>query len=168
MAVKQLCRSAIDDVDQLWAEINVLCDLDHPNILRFLEAYEDRSHFYVVTEACLGGNLLEWLPELCGQESTVRRIAQEVTGVLAHCHSRSVCHRDLKLENILFLRRSMDSPIRVADFGLSKQCSAIVSKRLEWCAARTAALGGLKEEKTSRPASMNKKSSKCSKRFEKL
>ena len=34
---------------------------------------------------------------------------------------RSVCHRDLKLENILFLRRSLDSPIRVADFGLSKQ-----------------------------------------------
>lgn len=35
---------------------------------------------------------------------------------------RNVCHRDLKLENILFLRRSLDSPIRVADFGLSKQC----------------------------------------------
>ena len=41
-----------------------------------------------VTEACLGGNLMEWLPDLKGQETLIRRIAQEVTGVLAHCHSR--------------------------------------------------------------------------------
>lgn len=152
--------------------------------------------FAQVTEACLGGNLLEWIDQLKGQEVVICRIAQEVTGVLAHCHSRylgwistnrlfffgyqtfwaiprwdwtalvtsfslekptktiyshvcwpvffvyiylsitppcclqsppnaeerNVCHRDLKLENILFLRRSLDSPIRVADFGLSKQC----------------------------------------------
>lgn len=143
VAIKQMARSSIEDVDQLWSEINILSDLDHPNILRFLEAYEDRCSFYIVTEACLGGNLMEWLHDLKGQETLIRRIAQEVTGVLAHCHSRSVCHRDLKLENILFLRRSVDSPIRVADFGLSKQCSAhIVSKRLQWSTARATALGG--------------------------
>ena len=41
---------------------------------------------------------------------------------LGNPKQRNVCHRDLKLENILLLRRSLDSPIRVADFGLSKQC----------------------------------------------
>ena len=66
---------------------------------------------------------MEWTEQLKGQGSAICRIAHEVTGVLAHCHSRGVCHRDLKLENILFLRCSLDSPIRVADFGLSKQCS---------------------------------------------
>ena len=44
--------------------------------------------FAQVTEACLGGNLLEWIDQLKGQEVVIRRIAQEVTGVLAHCHSR--------------------------------------------------------------------------------
>eukprot|EP00434_Breviolum_minutum_P029809 symbB.v1.2.026352.t1/scaffold2626.1/size122458/2 len=143
VAIKQMARSSIGDVDQLWSEINILADLDHPNILRFLEAYEDRCSFYIVTEACLGGNLLEWIDQLKGQEVVICRIAQEATGVLAHCHSRNVCHRDLKLENILFLRRSLYSPIRVADFGLSKQCSVhIVSKRLQWSTARAAAIGG--------------------------
>ena len=143
VAVKQMSRASVGDVEKLWAEIHILADLDHPNILRFLEAYEDRCNFYIVTEACLGGNLLEWLDQLKGQEALICRVAHEVTGVLAHCHSRSVCHRDLKLENILFLRRSLQSPIRVADFGLSKQCSAsIVSKRLEWNKARAAAIAG--------------------------
>lgn len=44
--------------------------------------------FAQVTEACLGGNLLEWIDQLKGQEVVICRIAQEVTGVLAHCHSR--------------------------------------------------------------------------------
>lgn len=49
VAIKQMARSSIGDVDQLWSEINILADLDHPNILRFLEAYEDRCSFYIVT-----------------------------------------------------------------------------------------------------------------------
>ena len=42
-AIKQMLRSSIANskCGKLWSEINVLADLDHPNILRFLEAYED-------------------------------------------------------------------------------------------------------------------------------
>lgn len=50
VAIKQMARSSIEDVDQLWSEINILSDLDHPNILRFLEAYEDRCSFYIATQ----------------------------------------------------------------------------------------------------------------------
>eukprot|EP00930_Biecheleria_cincta_P056788 TRINITY_DN42842_c0_g1_i1.p1 TRINITY_DN42842_c0_g1~~TRINITY_DN42842_c0_g1_i1.p1 ORF type:complete len:677 (+),score=101.90 TRINITY_DN42842_c0_g1_i1:120-2150(+) len=143
VAVKQLARASVDNVDKLWSEIHILCELDHPNILRFLEAYEDSRHFYIVTEICLGGSLDEWLVRAQDDLGFVNRVAQEVLGVLAHCHERAICHRDLKLDNILLLRDSIDSPTRVADFGLAKLCSSrIMSQRLAWNEARASALGG--------------------------
>jgi serine/threonine protein kinase len=37
-----------------------------------------------------------------------------------YLHDNNVCHRDLKLENILMSRRSKSSLIKITDFGLSK------------------------------------------------
>eukprot|EP00931_Biecheleriopsis_adriatica_P027106 TRINITY_DN16356_c0_g1_i1.p1 TRINITY_DN16356_c0_g1~~TRINITY_DN16356_c0_g1_i1.p1 ORF type:complete len:711 (+),score=130.84 TRINITY_DN16356_c0_g1_i1:17-2149(+) len=143
VAIKILSRASVHNVDNLWSEINILSDLDHPNILRMLEAYEDSRNIYIVTEVCQGGPLDDWLDRVKGDAAFARRVALEVTGVLAHCHSRGICHRDLKLDNILLLRDSVDSPVRVADFGLAKRCSSrIVWQRLAWNQARAAALSG--------------------------
>mmetsp|Transcript_163545 Transcript_163545/g.289479 ORF Transcript_163545/g.289479 Transcript_163545/m.289479 type:complete len:635 (-) Transcript_163545:87-1991(-) len=138
VAVKQVARSAIDDIDQLWAEIGILSELDHPHVLRFLEAYEDRKYAYIVTEVCLGGDLENWLPKVCGNIPFAMRVARETTSALAHCHMRGVCHRDLKLENILLVRDSIDSPIRIADFGVAKRCSRrVLTQRLQWSRFRS-------------------------------
>jgi calcium-dependent protein kinase len=40
-------------------EINILKQLDHPNILKLFESYEDDKRFYLVTELCTGGELYE-------------------------------------------------------------------------------------------------------------
>uniref|UniRef100_A0A7S1R9Q7 Non-specific serine/threonine protein kinase n=1 Tax=Alexandrium catenella TaxID=2925 RepID=A0A7S1R9Q7_ALECA len=136
VAVKELSVGRAD-VDSLWSEIAILSELDHPHVLRFLEAFEDPRHVYVVTEVCLGGPLSAWLPKVRGDERFVGRVAQEVTGALAHCHARGVCHRDLKLDNILLVRNSIDSPVRVADFGLARRSSKrIFEQRLKWASAR--------------------------------
>jgi len=137
VAVKQLSKSAIDDLDSLYSEISVLSDLDHPNVLRFLEAYSDKKYVYIVTEVCLGGSLQDWAHVVCGNSDFAKRVAREISGALTHCHSRGVCHRDLKLDNILLLRNDVDSPVRIADFGLAKRCSQrILTQRLKWSAAR--------------------------------
>lgn len=39
--------------------------------------------------------------------------------VVAYCHDKGIVHRDLKLENILFVSEEPDSPIKVIDFGFS-------------------------------------------------
>jgi len=41
-----------------------------------------------------------------------------------YCHSNGIAHRDLKPENFLFLTKHDDSPIKVIDFGLSKNFDA--------------------------------------------
>lgn len=136
VAVKELSVGR-DDLDNLWSEIAILSALDHPHVLRFLEAFEDPRHVYVVTEVCLGGPLSDWLAHVKGDERFVGRVAQEVMGALAHCHARGVCHRDLKLDNILLVRDSIDSPVRVADFGLARRSSKrIFEQRLKWASAR--------------------------------
>lgn len=42
-------------------EIEILKSLDHPNILKLYEFYEDEKRFYLVTELCSGGELYEMI-----------------------------------------------------------------------------------------------------------
>ena len=39
---------------------------------------------------------------------------------LNYCHSKGICHRDLKLENFLILNKPPDMTIKLIDFGMSK------------------------------------------------
>ena len=38
-------------------EIELLKHLDHPNIIKFIDAFEDNKRYYIVTELCHGGEL---------------------------------------------------------------------------------------------------------------
>jgi len=40
-------------------EINVLKELDHPNIVKIFEYLEDKANYYIVTEICKGGELFD-------------------------------------------------------------------------------------------------------------
>merc|ERR1719265_246498 len=73
VAVKQVNKSACEDLDELWKEIGILEAIDHPHTLRFLEAYEDYRCIYIVTELCLGGDLLKYLSTICGDVTFASR-----------------------------------------------------------------------------------------------
>ncbi len=51
-AVKIMPKSAIDadDLERFFCEINILKMMDHPNIVRLYEVYEDSKRYYLVTE----------------------------------------------------------------------------------------------------------------------
>eukprot|EP00811_Abedinium_folium_P019220 NODE_2815_length_2139_cov_11.221173.p1 GENE.NODE_2815_length_2139_cov_11.221173~~NODE_2815_length_2139_cov_11.221173.p1 ORF type:complete len:619 (+),score=151.13 NODE_2815_length_2139_cov_11.221173:237-1859(+) len=121
VAVKQIARKNVEDIEGIWTEMRVLHTLDHPNVLRLIEAFEDGKCVYFVTELCHGGSLQHWLPKMTGNVQFARRVICEIARCVAHCHTRGICHRDLKLENMLLVRNASDSPVRVADFGLAKQ-----------------------------------------------
>lgn len=38
--------------------------MDHPNIVRVYEYFEDRSHYFIVLEYILGGDLMDLLEEM--------------------------------------------------------------------------------------------------------
>ena len=44
---------------RLKYEIDILKNLDHPNIVKLYEVFEDKISFYLVTEICSGGELFD-------------------------------------------------------------------------------------------------------------
>ena len=60
-AVKIMKKSVMDEEEQnmLFNEINNLKDLDHPNIIKMFEFFEDSKRYYIVTEICKGGELFD-------------------------------------------------------------------------------------------------------------
>lgn len=60
-AVKVLKKENMDKQEQmtLMNEINTLRGLDHPNIVKIFEYFEDEKRFYIVTEHIQGGELFD-------------------------------------------------------------------------------------------------------------
>ena len=47
--------------EEFMAEINILKNMDHPNIVKLYEFYEDPRTYSLVTEMCHGGELLNYI-----------------------------------------------------------------------------------------------------------
>ena len=59
-AIKQILKARLrKGISRARQEIDILKTLDHPNIIRLHEVYEDHTSFYLVTELCQGGELFE-------------------------------------------------------------------------------------------------------------
>ena len=56
----------------------------------------------LVMEIAAGGELYDYLSERkCLEENEARRVFRQIACAVYYCHKNNICHRDLKLENIL-------------------------------------------------------------------
>ena len=102
-------------------EVEILKQIDHPNIIKIFEFYEDEAFFYIVSELCTGGELFDRIAyETRLSEPDAAMIMKQVFSAVFYCHKNKIVHRDLKPENILYLNESIDSPLKIIDFGTSK------------------------------------------------
>jgi calcium-dependent protein kinase len=123
-AVKTVHKSGLNaehtDPKYRLREIRVLRTLDHPNILRCYELFEDRSRFYIVMELCSGGELFDAIAKRRSlSEAQAAKVMHQLLSCVAYCHEKKVIHRDLKPENILLEDNDGELNIKVADFGSS-------------------------------------------------
>ena len=119
-AMKQVEKSKLPDVRYFETEIKILSLLDHPNIVRLFEVFEDSKNFYLIMELCTGGNLISRMGNKRLKEKQAAVLMEQVVSAIAYCHEKGICHRDLKPQNVLFCNESPDSPVKVVDFGISK------------------------------------------------
>lgn len=122
-AIKTVEKSKLKkDLYILMRELTILMALDHPNIVKFYETYQDENYFHIVMEYCEGGDLIERITA-SGNMSELygAKIIYKILFALSYLHDHGICHRDVKPENFLFVEKSIDSEIKVIDFGLSKQ-----------------------------------------------
>jgi len=123
-AIKSISKTKLspEDLVCLEREVEILSCLDHPNIIKFYETYNDQFYFHMIMELCSGKEVIERILEE-GQisENRVAQIIYKVTSAINYCHNLGITHRDIKPENILFENKEKDAEIKLIDFGLSKK-----------------------------------------------
>ena len=108
------------DLNDMLNEVEIISKLRHPNIIKFYETYHDEKYFHIVMEYCKGKDLFEKINQYGFiSENIVKKIISKLVHAISYCHSKNLTHRDLKLENILFLNNDMESEIKLIDFGLA-------------------------------------------------
>jgi len=132
-AIKRIQKELLteEDYDEVFNEFTTLKQMDHPNICKMYEFFEDKDSFWFVQELCSGGELLDELERIeTFTEAQAALIMKQVLSCVHYCHSQvGVVHRDLKLENILLEECSRKSStngesynpmiVKVIDFGLA-------------------------------------------------
>ena len=112
----------------LLSEVSILRTLDHPNVIRIYEFFEDDKRFFIVMEYCQGGDLFsEILKEKNFSEQIAAKIMQQIFSALSYLHSKNLVHRDLKPENILIEDKKGSLNIKLIDFGMA---TVIKAKKL--------------------------------------
>lgn len=102
----------------LLKEVSILKTLDHPNIIRTYEFFEDLKRFYLVLEYCSGGELFtEILKRQSFSEQDAARIFFQIVSAVCYLHGLGIVHGDLNPENILLEDRRESLSIKLADFG---------------------------------------------------
>ena len=135
-ACKELPIKKINDLEKLKKEINIMSKCDHPNIIKLIEIYEDNRQLDLIMEECLGGTLFDRLlkkmedDDETFSEKDAAIIFKQIVSAIHYCHSQGIAHRDLKMENVLFLYKTQDSPIKIIDFGLSESVQIVNHKDL--------------------------------------
>ena len=83
-------------------EAEMLKNLDHPNLPRIYEFFEDDTKYYIVLEYCSGGDLFDRIIELKSfTEKQAAEILNQILLSVNYLHSKGIVHRDIKPENIL-------------------------------------------------------------------
>mmetsp|Transcript_649 Transcript_649/g.1955 ORF Transcript_649/g.1955 Transcript_649/m.1955 type:complete len:372 (+) Transcript_649:123-1238(+) len=108
---------------EVFKEIDILCSLQHENLLSLIEYFVQGNQIYLFTELVRGGDLMKVLADREHlAEDEARLIFVQLLRGIDHMHQRNIAHRDLKLENILLNSEVPNdfSNIKIADFGLAK------------------------------------------------
>lgn len=106
------------DESKFFEELKLLKDIDHPNIVKVFEHYQDDKYHYLISEFCSGGELFD---KVYLQQAYTEKIAatymKQILSAISYCHINNICHRDLKPENILF--DGYGPLLKILDFGSS-------------------------------------------------
>ena len=119
-AVKAIKKKYVDSTE-FYNEIEVLKALDHPNIIKLFDCYQDKSYYYMVEEYCSGGDLFDYIQkEKFFTERKAGTIFNQLLSAVNHLHKKRIVHRDLKPENIVLIEsKKKDVFIKLIDFGTS-------------------------------------------------
>jgi len=121
-------KKPLDDNDSVIAEANILKQLQHPHIVRFVDFFNSDApaSTFLVMEFCTGGELYDFLTEMkhfptIWSENLIKKIIFEIMSAIDYCHSKGIAHGDLKPQNIMVKHKWTNMgefpSIKIVDFG---------------------------------------------------
>ncbi|MCI0553676.1 MAG: serine/threonine protein kinase, partial [Anaerolineae bacterium] len=116
VAIKILARQLTappEALERFRREAETLRQLDHPNIVKFVDAFEHEGQFVIVMEYIAGGSLHELIKAELLPIERARQIALDLCDALIRAHRLNIIHRDIKPENILLTQGGTP---KLADF----------------------------------------------------
>jgi hypothetical protein len=139
MAVKQMATDEVSrrELSSLENEINLVRNLKHSNIVRYIGTELTPSSLSIFLEYVPGGSLKTLIDKFGSlEESVAKSYTRQLLLGLEYLHRNGIAHRDIKGANCLV---GNDGVIKLADFGNSKHWRPSAS---EAAAAASAAGGG--------------------------
>ena len=121
-------------IEYINNEISILKDVNHPNIIKFIEKHEDSNNIYIVEEFYNGVDLFQALKRYQNgndkgfPEEIVQYIMKEIIEGVKYLHNKRIIHRQISLDNIIInyeneydLKKNniMKGKIKIIDFSLA-------------------------------------------------
>ncbi|KAL5572228.1 hypothetical protein UlMin_021825 [Ulmus minor] len=123
VAVKEIDKKHLSQKvrESLVEEISILRTIDHPNIIRLLEAIETEDRIYLVLEYCDGGDLAGYLHRHGKVSETVaRHFLRQLAAGLQVLQEKHLIHRDLKPQNLLLTNNESTPLLKIGDFDFAR------------------------------------------------
>ncbi|KAG6367284.1 hypothetical protein INS49_001471 [Diaporthe citri] len=98
-------------------EIAIMKLIEHPNIIKILDVWENRNEIYLILEYCDSKDMFSYINRYGKMsERDAVYVFRQMMSAMEYCHSFNICHRDLKPENILL---SHTGEVKIIDFGMA-------------------------------------------------
>jgi len=136
VVAKRVCER-----ERLTRELDVLRGLDHPNLVKVLEVWEDHRAICILLEPVPGYDLLTAVGTsgLLLSELLMAQLTRQLLLGLQQLHSAGLAHEDVQPRNILAsegVLPGQDLRIKLVDYGLAtKYATASCTDRPPTCAA---------------------------------
>ena len=119
VAVKSFIKDELknsQNMSKILYETNLMRKLNHPNITKILETFEDDKYILIIMEYINGGNLFSFVKKRRKLSEKISKfLFRQIILGIQHIHSKKIVHRDIKLENILI---DLNNRIKICDFGI--------------------------------------------------
>ncbi|XP_076910352.1 serine/threonine-protein kinase ATG1c-like isoform X1 [Bidens hawaiensis] len=128
VAIKEILTGKLNKKleESLMSEIDILRNINHPNIIRLHDMIKEPGKIHLVLEYCKGGDLSVFIQRRRGRvpKSTSAHFMQQLAAGLKVLRDNQIIHRDLKPQNLLLSTNDDNSTLKIADFGFARSLQA--------------------------------------------
>jgi len=117
------------DLHNLKIEIQIHRELDHPNIIKFHDYFQEGMNVFLLLEYAPNGNLYEYINKKKPlPPNQIFRFFYQTCKAIQYLHQKDILHRDIKPENLLL---DKDLNVKICDFGWAGR--SIHERRTTFC-----------------------------------